>query len=246
MMRKKLGAVVAALVTAGSMVGAQTNTFTTGTAYTTPGLTGFSTRSSEMAGMIVSWRFAGNGTVFSSAWGDLGGGFFGVSGVDGFGLRMSSGGDTFSTSWQLTNSSTQRLDYIQMRGAPGRTLFDCGWTGTACVNTGNGGGDFGTAGSADGWSHQQTGGTFAGTVLGTYANAVAIGANAAVGDLFESLLITFDGSMGAAATYDFRADTDSSPANLGTPMPTVPEPSTYLLMGTGMIGLFSLRRKMKV
>jgi len=244
-MRNKLGSVVAALMAAGSIAGAQTNTFTVGTAYTTPGITGFATTSSEMAGMIVSWRFANDATVFSSAWGNLGAGFFGVTGLNGFGLRMASGDDTFTSSWQLTNSSQQRLDFIQMRGAPGRTLFDCGWTGTACENTG-GGGSQGTAGSSTGWSHQQTGGTFAGTVLGTYSNRVGLGAAPDVGDLFESLLITFQGSMGAGATYTFRADTDSSPSGQDTPTPTVPEPSTYLLMGTGLIGLFSLRRKMKV
>jgi hypothetical protein len=231
---------------AGSIAGAQTNTFTVGTAYTTPALTGFSTTSAQMAGMVVSWRFAGNATVFSSAWGNIGGGFFGVSGLNGFGLRMEATDNTFTSSWELTNSSQQRLDFVQMSGAQGRTLFDCGWTGTACANNGNGTGAFGTAGSADGWSHQRTGGTFTGTVLGTYSNRVGLGAAPDVGDLFESLLITFEGSMGAGLTYTFRADTDSSPSGQDTPMPTIPEPSTYLLMGTGLIGLFSLRRKMKV
>jgi len=245
-MRNRLGSVVAALMAASSIAGAQTNSFTVGTAFTTPGLTGFATTSEEMAGMIVSWRFAGNATVFSQAWNDLGAGFHGVIGSNGFGMRMASADNTFTSNWQLTNSSQQRLDYVQMNGARGRTLFDCGWTGTACANTGNGTGAFGTAGSADGWSHQRTGGTFTGLVLGTYSNRVGLGADADVGDLFESLLITFDGAMGAGLTYTFRADTDSSPSGRDIPTPTVPEPSTYLLMGTGLIGLFSLRRKMKV
>jgi len=229
---------------AGSMAGAQTNTFSTGTTFTTPAITGFATTGAEMAGMLVSWRFAGSATVFSSAWGNLGGGFFGVSGLNGFGLRMGGASDTFTSNWELTNSSTQRLQFIQMRGAPGRTLFDCGWTGTSCVNTG-GGGSEGTAASSTGWSHQQTGGTFAGTVLGAYTNSVGVGANPDVGDLFESLLITFQGDMGASATYNFRADTDSSPSGRDVPTPTIPEPSTYLLMGTGLLGLMSIRRKRK-
>jgi len=229
---------------ASSIAGAQTNTFTVGTAFTTPGLTGFATTSAQMAGMIVSWRFTGGATI-SQAWRDLGGGFFGVSGMNGFGLRMITTGTTFSNNWELTNGGQQRLDFIQMRGAPGRTLFDCGWTGTACENTG-GGGSEGTVGSSTGWSHQQTGGTFAGTVLGTYSNRVGLGAAPDVGDLFESLLITFRDGMAANGTYTFRADTDNSPSGQDIPTPTVPEPSTYLLMGTGLIGLFSLRRKMKV
>jgi len=246
-MSKRLGAVAAVLLAAGSVAGAQTNTFSSGTSYTSPSITGFATTSSQMAGMLVSWRFTGSATVFSSAWGNLAGDFFGVSGSNGFRLRMGTGTSTFVTDWELRNSSTQSLDFIQMRGAPGRTLFDCGWTGTACVQNGQttGGGLEGTISSADGWSHQRTGGTFTGTVLGAYSNSVGIGTNPDVGDLFESLLITFQGGMGAGKTYEFRADTDSSLPTADIPTPTVPEPSTYLLMGTGLVGLFSLRRKLK-
>jgi hypothetical protein len=237
--------VAALLMSAATVAQAQTNTFIAGSPVVSPGLTGFATLGSEMSGMLVEWQFAGGGGGASASWGDLGGGFHGVTGANGFRVRMASGGDSFSSNWEVQNSSTQRLDWLRFRGAAGRTLFDCGWNTAAnpdrCDNTGRGDSE-GTAGSADGWSLESTGGTFTGNVFGQYSNIVSIFPNGPVGDLFERLQITFGGAMGAGQTYTFRADTDSSPLNLPPPV-VFPEPSTYVLMATGLAMIVAARRR---
>jgi hypothetical protein len=233
-----------------SVAAAQTNSFVAGSQYTSSGLTGSSTLGSEMTGMQVEWTFATGGGG-SAAWGSLGGGFHGVSGANGFSLRVGSDDDTFLSSWTLQNSSVARLATLRLRGAAGRTVFDCGWNPSVspnrCNNTGSGGAaNPGTIGSADGWSLQTTGGSFAGAVLGEYANLVSVTPNAPVGDLFEQLTLTFVGSMGAGDSYTFRADSDSSPANQPPPSVVVPEPSTYALLATGLAALAMLRRRRMV
>lgn len=242
---RRIAAVVALAAAASVTANAQANTFVLGTAVNSPTLAGSATLGNEMVGMLVTWNFAGGGGTFSSAWGDLGGGRFGVVGANNFSLSMGATSNTFGDNWSLQNSAVSRLSSIRLNGAPGRTLFDCDWTGTACNINGSAGGFFGTSGSSDGWSLQTAaGGTYGGGVTGQYANAVGINGNAPVGDLFEQLTISFDGILGANATYNFKADTDNSSFN--QPPPTVtPEPSTWALMFVGLtaVGVAKRRRR---
>lgn len=194
-----------------------------------------------MTGMLVSWGFSTGGGG-SASWADLTGGFHGVViGLDGY-LRMSSTGDSFSSNWSLLNSSSDRLAWIRLNGAPGRTLFDCGFSSGACDNSGDGAVS-GTAGSALGYSHTRTGGFAGSSVLGEYANLVGVDGAPPVGDLFEQLTITFVGSLGAAGSYTFRADTDNSRFDRDIPTSTVPEPSTYALMAAGLAAVGLARRR---
>jgi len=240
---RRIAAVAVLSAVASAAAGAQTNSFVAGSAVNSPNLTGAATLGNEMTGMLVTWRFVGGGT-FSAAWGDLGGGKFGVTGADFFKLSLGATDDTFGSVWRLDNSNTQRLSSIRMNGAPGRTLFDCGWTGTACNNTGNAGGLNGTSGSSDGFSLMNAGGNYTGGVTGQYSNIVGVGGNPPVGDLFEQLTITFDNILGAEDFYEFRADTDNS--SFDRPPPAiVPEPSTWALMfvGLGAVGVAKRRRR---
>lgn len=139
-----------------------------------------------MVGMLVTWNFAGGGGTFSSAWGKLGGGLYGVAGANNFSLSFEAATNTFGGVWSLQNSTVNRLSSIRLNGAPGRTLFDCDWTGTACNMNGRAAGLLGTPGSAGGWSLETAaGGTYGGGLTGQYANAVGVGGNPPVGDLFE-------------------------------------------------------------
>ncbi len=214
---------------------AQTNTYSNGVEYITPELTGFATTGALMEDMLVTWTFAGGGTSFAS-WGDLGGGVWGVS-VDGFEITLGEDDDTYTSVWSLANNTNNRLSSVRFNGAPGRTLFDCGWTGTECTTLGD---EIGTEGSALGFS-LFTSGDYAGSVSGFYTNRVRLAGESAVGDLFEQLTIQFDDILGAQGTYQWFADTDNS--GLDQPPPrVVPEPSTGLLTVAGVISLLLLSR----
>lgn len=196
-----------------------------------------------MTGMLVTWNFAGGGGSFSSAWGDIGGGRFGVTGANSFSLSLGATENTFGGLWTLQNSTTQRLSSIRLNGAPGRTLFDCDWTGTVCNNSGLGAGFFGTSGSADGYSLLNAGGSYAGGVTGQYSNRVGVGGNPPVGDLFEQLTIGFDDIIGANGTYMFYADTDNSSFDQPPPTVVTPEPSTWALIFVGLAAVGVAKRR---
>jgi hypothetical protein len=214
---------------------AQTNSYSNGVEYVTPALTGFATTGALMENMLVTWTFAGGGTSFAS-WGDLGGGLWGVS-QDGFEISLGENDDTFTSAWSLSNFTNNRLSSVRFNGAPGRTLFDCGWTGTECSAAGD---QTGTEGSALGFS-LQTVGSYTGNVSGYYTNRVRLSGDPAVGDLFEQLTIQFDDILGAQGTYEWLADTDNS--GLDQPPPrVVPEPSTGLLTLAGVISLMLMSR----
>jgi hypothetical protein len=68
----------------------------------------------------------------------------------------------------------------------------------------------------------------------SYFELVALSGHDPVGDIYRYLEIYFDNPGGFAAgdVLTFIADTD-----------TIPEPSTLLLLGSGLIGVLVLRRR---
>jgi len=177
-------AVAAVLVTSLSTpAAAQNNTFVPGTAFASPNLTGFVTTGDLMGGMEVTWTFAGLGPL-SASWANLGGGVWGVS-AGGFSLTLLGTANSFGASWTLSNLTNNRLASVRLNGSPGRTMFDCGWNGTNCLNTGDGAPE-GTPGSANGTSLVTTGGTYGGAVAGQYANLIGVSGGPPVGDCSNS------------------------------------------------------------
>lgn len=234
-------------------VAAQLSTFETGTIYTIPGIATSTTTGRSMEGMQVSWTLQ-DGTTGSGIWGPItgpSGPAFGVTG--GIWLYMDPDANTFSAEWGLRGSRSNRVHSLTLNGAPGRTLFDCAWTGTACTGPGQpAGANFtGTPGSATGLSAQNSGSSR--NAIFRYSNVVQIGSAPPVGDLFEQLTIDFTGGQSnvlGAEFYYFRVDTDNSV--LDQPLPTVaaatttvPEPGSLVLvtMGLGGLGIVSRHRR---
>lgn len=237
----------------------------TGTVYSTAGLTGYSTNGNEMDGMSVTATWINSsGTIFTNtqAWADLPGSpsndggvrFVNNSGNNDFTLEVS--GDTFdSNNWDLEfyiSGASSRLLSLDFDGTTGRTVFDICDGNAYCQSN-----PYGTPGSATGRDFAGFG-DFSGSITATYYNAVAIGNDAPVGDIYAGFLLTFgngsyasglgensDGRRGNPQ-YNFTLDTDNATTEIVQQPPQgVPAPGTAAVLGIGLLGLIASRRKQR-
>ena len=201
----------------------------------------------NMIGMEVTAMFQ-DGSSETKDWemigapGDLAGG---VIGIDWF---LTQAGDTFSGdlsgdvdladptsfNWRLSNSTGQNLTKLNVNGVPGNIVFDI--INDLKVTEDSG---FGTPFVPFGGDDPNIPPSYLQPVDGSP-------------DLFGELQVDFTNGLGTGNSINFAIDTDlvefldedngGSGGNPPTTQNPIPEPGTLLLLGTGLIGLFSLKR----
>jgi len=222
------GAVAALAATHTGVAGATSVTINkvNGTVMSTTGLTGFATNGAQMAGMSIQVNFS-NSTSETGIWATTGA----VSGAaSGTGWSVAESGDTFLSTWTLRNTSGLGIDSVVFNGGIGDTLFDTTF-----------GGLFGTAGSARGLDFAVVSGLTGLDIAATYSEAVAIGAAAPVGDIFNTLTVDFSTlgvAFGTGRSLVFRQDTDN--LKFAGDLNVVPLPTAAML---GVFGLSVIARR---
>jgi len=214
--------------------GAVTIQYETGTVWTIGEVLEVGTYGDDMAGMEVRVTFA-DGTSDSAVWQVIGPDS-GMAAGDGWSLSVI-GGSTYPNSSHWTPwifASDTAITSLSLDVGSGDFVFDATRTyasdppGTS------------TPHSQSGWPFTYADPLselwFDSATVATYTNAVALPGADPVGDLYRTLTLDFDlGGWSGPMAFTFEADTDT--------VSPVPEPATFLLMGSGLAAVAGWRRR---
>ena len=227
----------ATLVASPVALAAQTVTSTPGTTYYTNGPISDDINVNELGGLSLTAYWGS----FSETYLLNGSGGWGWNEGGNLSLTASGTANTYFAFWSLNNTRNARLTRLVFDGAATNVVFDRG----SLL------GQAGTPGSHVGYDLDACRSTYwiVFTFCGEdkwntqvlYTNQVALNPALPVGDLFRTIDVTFgNGGIDAQRSVDafIRFDTDIS----GSPVVT-PEPSTYALMGAGLLGIFGVARR---
>jgi len=232
------------------------------------GVASHQTNFSELTGMQVAWTFGpGGGPNGSGTWGNLGGGYYGVSGAN-FILGGAALGDTYTSPWML---SAHNLTGFSIRSIPGNSVFDIRSSGGATSTPGSDVGqefDYDCTGDNDSGVNGNcfgvlfgNGSDFWNTTV-TYSRPVSVIPNPAVGDLYGQMSVSFGTTFDTASDancstffglfftntsgcdyVEFSQDMDNVFLGPDQPSEVTPEPATMTLLATGLAGMAAARRR---
>lgn len=194
-----------------------------GTLQNTTALTGFATTGAMMDGMSLGITY-GDGSTTTATWGSTG-----ISSGDAqwAGGLLELTGDSFDFSWNLI--AQVGITSILIDAGVGDSLFDTTF-----------GGAMGTDGSALGKDFSVVSSSADYDITATYIDAIGVGGNAAVGDLYRSLFIDF-GQRAYTGTLRFFQDTDN--LLFAGDLNPVPVPAAAWLFGSALLGFFGFSRR---